>query len=84
MNGLMQASFYFGYMLMVCYGESKCGAVKVKWAAGQGWEGAIGGGPRGANSRGWQRRHASSHNIHSSLLTHTCPAACLPPLQASS
>ena len=21
MNGLMQASFYFGYMLMVCYGE---------------------------------------------------------------
>lgn len=24
MNGLMQASFYFGYMLMVCYGERAC------------------------------------------------------------
>ena len=52
MNGLMQASFYFGYMLMVCYGELKCGAVKVKWAAGQGWEGAIGGRPAWGKQQG--------------------------------
>ena len=82
MNGLMQASFYFGYMLMVCYGEP--GLVGVRgWGWGR-WRAGLGGG-RAAwrKQQGWQRRHAR-HILHSSLLSLPDPLpACLPP-QASS